>query len=100
MVRNLPRAFFCAVCAALVYEVFGLKDTFALFSESDNRVLGFIPFDLLLCVLLGLVCGLLGALFVYIISRICAVRNRYVGVGVGGVGVFLCVVCVFCWLVG
>lgn len=76
MVRNLPRAFFCAVCAALVYEVFGLKDTFALFSESHDRVLGFTPFDLLLCVLLGLVCGLLGALFVFIISRICAVRNR------------------------
>lgn len=81
MVRNLPRAFFCALCAALVYEVAGLKDTFALFSESHDRVLGFIPSDLLLCVALGLICGLLGAVFVAIISRICAARNRCVPAG-------------------
>lgn len=76
MVRNLPRAFFCAVCAALVYELFGLKDTYALFSESHDRVLGSVPTDLLLCGLLGLVCGLLGALFVYAISRVSHLRNR------------------------
>lgn len=38
MVRNLPRAFFCAVCAALVYEFFGLRDTFSLFSDNNEVV--------------------------------------------------------------
>lgn len=41
-------------------------------------MLGFVPSDLLLCVLLGLVCGLLGAVFVFLISRFCAARNRWV----------------------
>jgi len=83
MVRNLPRAFFCAVCAALVYEVVGLRDTFALFTDDHDRALGYLAFDLLLCCGLGLICGLLGALFVGIISSLCAVRNRYLRFSLG-----------------
>lgn len=32
--------------------------------------------DLLVCVVLGVVCGLAGSLFVGLISLICAVRNK------------------------
>lgn len=83
MVRNLPRAFFCAVCAALVYEVAGMRDTFSLFTDDHDRTLGYLAFDLLLCCALGLICGVLGALFVGIISSLCAVRNRHLRFSLG-----------------
>lgn len=83
MVRNLPRAFFCAICAALVYEVAGLRDTFALFTDDHDRVQSYLVFDLLLCCGLGLLCGLFGALFVGVISALCSLRNRYLSFSLG-----------------
>eukprot|EP00624_Nannochloropsis_granulata_P007809 evm.model.NODE_9626_length_8490_cov_36.178444.2 len=60
-----------------------MRDTFSLFTDDHDRASGYLAFDLLLCCGLGLICGLLGALFVGIISSLCAVRNRYLRFSLG-----------------
>jgi chloride channel 2 len=85
MVRNLPQAFFCAMCAATLLAVCGLGDYMTLFSETVSKTKSYASWDFWLFSLLGVVCGLLGVLFVHVIQVITAARNHLVEkVGVAG----------------
>ena len=63
---------------SLIYTLSGLRDTFSLFSENNEQAMNYISLDLVFCACLGVICGLLGSLFVGIIASICTVRNRSV----------------------
>jgi chloride channel 2 len=83
MVRNLPRAFFTALCGSLVYNFAGVRDTFALFTENHERVLEYTSMDLVFSVFVGVFMGLAGAVFVSIISHLSVLRNRFLRFALG-----------------
>lgn len=84
LVRNLPRAFFTAVCAGLVYNLSGVRDTFSLFSDEDNTtIIDYSTVDLALCTALGVVSGLTGSLFVGLIQKLSQMRNHFLRFSLG-----------------
>eukprot|EP00937_MAST-01D_sp_MAST-1D-sp2_P005449 g5449.t1 len=84
MLRNLPRAFLAAVCGSLVVYLFRLetKRTLALFSvpaaaHAPLHEAG----DVAAVALLGVLCGLVGCLFIFVVSLCLRLRDRAVSTG-------------------
>lgn len=78
LVRTLPKAFLASVCAMLVFFVLGVSDQLALFNEDIqsqtvspkwNEILAFLA--------IGVLSGLFGVVFVWIVEYLSSLRNRF-----------------------
>ena len=78
MVNNLPPAFFCSMCGATFLALMGLGDYMTLFSETVSKNTTYSRWDVCFFTLLGVVCGLLGVVFVQIVHMITRARNQLV----------------------
>lgn len=78
MVKTLPKAFLTSICAMLIFFILGVSDQLALFSE-EIQSKKFSPRwnELLAFVWIGVLCGLLGVLFVYMVEFLSTIRNRW-----------------------
>ncbi|GMI08808.1 hypothetical protein TrVE_jg6427 [Triparma verrucosa] len=79
MVRNLPRSFLCAISGTLSITFWGYNKAFALFSDFPKMAQGYHMRDLVSFVLLGVLCGLLGCVFVVGVKKAVEVRNTFLG---------------------
>ncbi|CAN0322057.1 unnamed protein product, partial [Discosporangium mesarthrocarpum] len=77
MVDTLPMTFLCAVVVAVAFWVSGKMEAFALFSDNTTQAEGWRAWDLLAWSVLGVLCGLLGALFTAAVDTLVKLRNRY-----------------------
>ena len=80
-VRTLPKAFLTSVVAMLVFLLLGVSDQLTLFSGNkiSSRLLP--SWREMLCfIAIGVSCGLLGVVFVYIVEGISSIRNRLLDV--------------------
>jgi H+/Cl- antiporter ClcA len=77
LVRTLPKAFLASVCAMLVFFVLGVSDQLALFNEEIQSE-SFAPRwnELVAFLLIGVLSGLLGAGFVFLVEFLSKFRNR------------------------
>jgi H+/Cl- antiporter ClcA len=77
LVRTLPRAFLSSVCAMLVIFSLGCADQLALFSEQIvSKKVEPAWCELLVFILIGLLCALLGVIFVSLVETVSNFRNR------------------------
>lgn len=78
LVRTLPKAFLSSVCAMLVFFSLGVSDQLALFNEeiqSKNVSPKWQEIVIFLCI--GVISGILGVIFVYIVEFLATIRNRW-----------------------
>lgn len=77
LVRTLPKAFLASVFAMLVFFVLGVSDQLALFNEEIQSE-SFAPRwnELVAFLLIGVLSGLLGAVFVFLVEFLSKFRNR------------------------
>ncbi|GMI03367.1 hypothetical protein TrRE_jg5174, partial [Triparma retinervis] len=87
MVRNLPRCFLCAISGTLSMSFLGYDRVFGLFSDLPKMAKGYQWRDLTCFVALGVVCGVLGCVFVWLVKGVVEFRNRFLQGGWGGWGV-------------
>ncbi|CAM9687607.1 unnamed protein product, partial [Chrysoparadoxa australica] len=83
MVGGLPRAFLTAVVVVLIYWFTGFSTKLSLYSEPTPQAPAWAAIDLLLWVCLGLICGLLSALFVKLVSALMRWRNSFMRTSLG-----------------
>lgn len=78
LIRTLPKAFLASVIAMLVFFVLDVSDQLALFNE-DIQSESFSPRwnELVAFLMIGVVSGILGVLFVYIVEFLSKWRNRF-----------------------
>lgn len=81
IVKNLPQAFFCAVCGTTLVSMCDFESSVSLFSDNYSVANWYTPFDMVLFVALGTVCGLLGSVFVHFVSILSKIRNRLLDQG-------------------
>jgi len=83
MVYNLPKAFLTSLSGMIVYNLFQQVNTVSEFTNSETEIYdegtllswtGSLM-EIILFAIIGLVCGLFGVLFVYIVEAISRVRN-------------------------
>lgn len=83
MVRTLPRSFFAAIVGALVVNFITLNARYGLFGNSNMGItdVGDLhPFslaDLMVFILIGIACGLGGAMFNFCISMLVRLREHF-----------------------
>ncbi len=77
MVRNLPRTFLCAISGTLAMTFLGYNEAFALFSDLPKMASGYHARDLISFLLLGIVSGLLGCVFIVLVERAVKFRNLF-----------------------
>eukprot|EP00698_Gefionella_okellyi_P024942 TRINITY_DN896_c0_g2_i1.p1 TRINITY_DN896_c0_g2~~TRINITY_DN896_c0_g2_i1.p1 ORF type:complete len:560 (-),score=73.54 TRINITY_DN896_c0_g2_i1:297-1976(-) len=75
LVQNYWKGFFCAVCGAVVVHLVGGQSELRLFT-TNFKPLPYEPLELIAYSLLGIVCGLVGALFIGVLKKINAVRGQ------------------------
>ena len=75
MVSNLPMAFFSAVCGSAFITLLGLSDFMMLWNGNDSVSDRIMIHDLMYCIALGVICGLLGTVFVCIVAAVSRLRN-------------------------
>lgn len=78
LVRTLPKAFLASVCAMLVFFVLDVSDQLALFNE-DIQSQSVAPrwYEIVAFLCIGVMCGLLGVIFVLIVETLSTIRNRF-----------------------
>lgn len=77
LVKTLPKAFLTSLCAMLVFFCFGVTDQLALFNQEivSTTVLP-TTHELLSFIWIGLLCGILGVVFVTTVEFLSSLRNR------------------------
>ena len=77
-VRTLPKAFLTSAVAMLVFFFLGASDQLSLFNSNKN-VSQWMPYahEMVAFVLIGIICALLGVLFVSIVEIITGFRNSF-----------------------
>lgn len=86
MVRNLPRCFLCAISGSLSMSFLGYDRVFGLFSDLPKMAKGYQWRDLTCFVALGVICGVLGCVFVWLVKGVVEFRNRFLQGGWRGWG--------------
>lgn len=91
-VKNLPRATFIAIISTIIIMLFKQDENLNLFNRSKVlfntdiepsglvRELNVNNMDLILCCILGIICGLFGVIFVTIIQKITLIKNHHLEV--------------------
>jgi chloride channel 2 len=75
MVSNLWKAFFCATCGVLMYKFLEVFETVEPFHPTTFSAIA-IDHEIFFYALLGILCGILGALFVHVLTKIIFLRAR------------------------
>ena len=78
MVRNLPRAFLCALAGTLPMALLSYNNVFSLFSDLPKMAQGYDIPDLMSFTGLGVLCGILGCFFIKLIEKFVRIRNRFI----------------------
>ena len=85
--NNIPRAYLCCICSMLIYFWLGADSHVSLYMRAkrehiltnqenfhdENKV--FQADEILLCMMLGVLCGVMGSLFVTLLQFVCTVRS-------------------------
>ncbi|OQR95310.1 Chloride Channel (ClC) Family [Achlya hypogyna] len=84
MVRNLPRSFFAALAGSITISFLMTNGKYGLFDRSAGLGLTetdftreFTSVDMCIFVFIGVVCGILGAVFIFVISMLVRARDRW-----------------------
>ena len=76
MVSNLFKEFFCVCFTILIYKVFEMLGWLVIFVPTFYPLGIVIDFEIFFFALLGVLCGLLGALYIQIMTKIVFLRTR------------------------
>eukprot|EP00698_Gefionella_okellyi_P024064 TRINITY_DN8399_c0_g1_i1.p1 TRINITY_DN8399_c0_g1~~TRINITY_DN8399_c0_g1_i1.p1 ORF type:complete len:749 (-),score=147.33 TRINITY_DN8399_c0_g1_i1:91-2022(-) len=76
LVQNYWRGFFCAVCGALMVHLIGGTRELGLFNTQFQQ-LSYSPLELFAFSILGVLCGLIGALWIENLKHVNLFRQRY-----------------------
>ncbi|EQC36987.1 hypothetical protein, variant 2 [Saprolegnia diclina VS20] len=84
MVRTLPRSFFAALAGSITISFLVTNGKYGLFDRSAGLGLidtdftrEFTSVDMCIFIFIGVVCGVLGAVFIFVISMLVRVRDRW-----------------------
>jgi H+/Cl- antiporter ClcA len=75
MVSNLWKAFFCATSSILMFRYLEVYQTIELFDYTKFDAID-MDLEIFLYALLGILCGIIGALFVHVLTKIIFLRDR------------------------
>jgi chloride channel 2 len=85
--NNIPRAYLCCICSMLVYFWLGADSHVSLYMRAKKEVVltnqenvhdenkVFQADEILLCMMLGILCGVVGSIFVTLLHFVFAARN-------------------------
>ncbi|KDO23728.1 hypothetical protein SPRG_10506 [Saprolegnia parasitica CBS 223.65] len=84
MVRTLPRSFFAALAGSITISFLVTNGKYGLFDRSAGLGITdtdftreFTSVDMCIFIFIGVVCGVLGAVFIFVISMLVRVRDRW-----------------------
>ena len=77
MIRNLPMCLLCAISGTLTMSLLGYDRVFSLFSDMPKMAQGYHAVDLISFVLLGVVSGFLGCVFIVLVKWAVNFRNDF-----------------------
>src|SRR5690606_20923143 len=76
MVSNLFKGFFCVTFAIIVYKVLEIVGWLRLYEPTSYPFHIEIDHEVLFFALLGIICGLFGALFINVMTKVIFLRTR------------------------
>lgn len=76
MVSNLFKEFFCVCFTILIYKVFEMLGWIVIFVPTFYPMGIFIDHEIFFFAFLGIICGLIGALYIQIMTKIVFLRTR------------------------
>jgi len=75
MVSNLWKAFFCTTCGILLFRFLAVFEAIELFDMTKFDSVP-VDYEIFFFALLGLICGLVGALFIHVLTKIIFLKVR------------------------
>lgn len=76
MVSNLFKSFFCVTFSIIVYKVLEMLEWLVLYSPTKYPMSITVDHEVFLFALLGIICGLLGAITIQVMTKIIFLRTR------------------------
>jgi chloride channel 2 len=76
MVSNLFKSFFCVTFSIIIYKVLEMMDLLTLYQATEYPMSIKIDHEVFLFAILGIICGILGAVFIQVMTKIIFLRTR------------------------